>query len=330
MMRYCSFLGASAFVAVALAAGGPATAKDKLSFAYNMDPSHDAAVYAITAGKVTSDILDVEVKALTIPAAAQAMATRQFDTYENGLLALEQAAAQGLQMTMLGLELRYKPAPVGFGVWVKADGPIKTVQDLKGKKIAVGGLQSTVLTVIRIAMARKHGVNVALDGGDFNFLQVPGPGMLPALVTDRVDAATLSHIQSWQARNGRDFRMLVNSGADLMEVFGGRVVTTVIMGYKDRVTANPKAYRELLRMLKAASDYVRQNPKEVFEALAAKAKIEAAFFEDWFANYSDIPITISDADIASINRVWALARDIGMAKSPGDVKDWIWEGALRE
>ncbi|MPZ57260.1 MAG: PhnD/SsuA/transferrin family substrate-binding protein [Rhizobiales bacterium] len=320
----------STLFAAALAVGGPAAAKDKLTFTYNTDPSHDAAVWAIANGKVKSDILDIELKPLNIPAAQQAMATKQFDVYENGLLALEYAAAQGLQMKMIGIELRYQPAPVGFGIWVKKDSPIKTVQDLKGKKIAVGGLRSTVLTVIRLAMQKKYGVNVALDGGDFNFVQVPGPGMLPALQTGRVDAAALSHIQSWQARKGEDYRMLINSGEDLKEVFGFRVITTVLMGYKDRVEANPKLYREFLRMLKESSDYVKKNPKEVFTALAAKAKIDPAFFEDWFANYSEIPISISDQDIQTINRIWEMARQIGMSKNPGDVRDWIWEGAIRE
>ena len=41
-----------------------------------------------------------------------------------------------------GIELRYKAAPAGFGIWVKKDSPIKTIDDLKGKKIAVGGLTS--------------------------------------------------------------------------------------------------------------------------------------------------------------------------------------------
>jgi ABC-type nitrate/sulfonate/bicarbonate transport system substrate-binding protein len=102
------------------------------------------------------------------------------------------------------------------------------------------------------------------------------------------------------------------------------------MGYKDRVEAKPALYREFLRMLKESSDYVTKHPQEVFHGLADKAKIDPAFFEDWFANYSEIPITITNDDIASINRTWEMAKEIGMSKNPGDVRDWIWEGALRK
>jgi NitT/TauT family transport system substrate-binding protein len=258
------------------------------------------------------------------------MANKQIDVFENGLLALEYAARQGLQMKMIGVELRYQPAPVGFGLWVKKDSPIKSINDLKGKKIAVGGLRATYLTVVRLAMSKKYGVNVALDGGDFNWVQVPGSGMLPALQTGRVDAALLSHIQSWQARKGDDYRMVVNAGQDLKDTFGFRVITTVLMAYKDQVEAKPKLYREFVRMLKESSDYAKQHPDEVFQAMAAKRKIEPAFFKDWYANYAEIPISITDEDITTINRIWEMSKQIGMSKDPGDVRNWIWEGALRK
>lgn len=323
-------IAATLLLGFAIVGAWPAVAKDKLSFTFNAEPAHEAAVWALQNGKVKSDILDIEIKPLNIPAAQQAMANRQIDVFENGLLALEYAAKQGMQMKMIGVELRYQPAPVGFGLWVKKDSPIKTIQDLKGKKIAVGGLRATYVTVVRLAMQKKYGLNVALDGGDFNWLQLPGPGMLPALQTGRVDAALLSHIQSWQARHGNDYRMAVNTGQDLKDVFGFRVITTVLMAYKDQVEAKPKLYGEFVRMLKASSDYARQNPKEVFQAMAEKRKIEAAFFEDWFANYAEIPISITEEDITTINRIWEMSKQIGMSENPGDVRDWIWEGALRK
>ena len=305
----------------------PAQAKDRVSFSYNLDPSHDAAVWPIAAGKITSDLIDVDLKAITIPAA---MTTKQYDTIENGVLSLEDAEDRGLKMTMLGIELRYKPTPVGFGIWAKNDSGIKTIQDLKGRKIAAGGFRSTVFTVIRIAMQKKYGVNAALNGGDFNFVEVPGPGMMPALLTGRVDAAALSHIQSYDARQSPDFHEVVDTGADLPGVFGAPVITSVIMGYKERVDAHPEEYRELLRMLKASSDYVTAHPDEVFNAVGRADKIDPAFLHDWFAHYSDIPITVTDTDITTINREWVLATEIGATKQAEDVRKWLWKDALKQ
>jgi NitT/TauT family transport system substrate-binding protein len=324
----------AAFIGLALAAASfavaPASAKDKLSFTFNAEPAHEAAVWALQNGKIKSDTLDIEIKPLGIAAAQQAMANHQVDVFENGLLALEYAAQQGIDMKMIGVELRYQPAPVGFGLWVKKDSPIKSIQDLKGKKIAVGGLKATYVTVTRLALEKKYHVNVALDGGDFNWVQLPAPGVLPALQTGRIDAAVLSHIQSWQARHGSDFRMAVNLGEALKEVYGFRVITTVLMAYKDALAAKPEQYREFVRMLKASSDYVKQHPEEVFPALAKKYKIDEAFFADWFAHYAEIPISITDDDINGINKIWEMSKQIGMSKNPGDVRDWIWPGALRK
>ena len=308
----------------------PAQAKDRLSFSYNLDPSHDAAVWPIAAGKITSDLIDVDLKAITIPAAAQAMTTKQYDTIENGVLSLQDADDRGLKMTMLGIELRYKPTPVGFGIWAKSGSGIKSVADLKGKKIAVGGLKSTVFTMIRIALAKQYGVNVALNGGDFNFVEVPGPGMLPALLTGRVDGAALSHIQSYDARQSSDYVEVVDSGAAQPAVFGAPVITSVIMGYNERIAAHPEEYRELLRMLKASSDYVTAHPDEVFDAVGKADKIDPAFLHDWFAHYSDIPITVTDADITTINREWVLAAEIGAVKQAEDVHKFLWKDAIRQ
>ena len=64
--------------------------------------------------------------------------------------------------------------------------------------------------------------------------------------------------------------------------------------------------------------------------MAEKYKIDAAFFDDWFANYAEIPIAIADEDITAINRIWGTSKEIGMSKNPGNVRDWIWAGALRQ
>lgn len=308
----------------------PAFAKDRLSYAFNLDPTHEAFVWAIGAGKVTSDLIDVDLRAVTIPVVTQALTTRQFDATEQGFLLLEDTEARGLPVQVIGINLRYKPQPVGFGLWVKASSPIATAEDLKGRTVATVGLRSTVFSLMRMALREKHGLNVALNGGDMNIVEVPGPGMLPALLTGRVDAAALSHIQSYEARHNPEYRELVDTGHDLLDVFHEPAITAVMMAYPDRLAAKPAEYRELLRMLKASSDYAVAHIDEVAAALAAKDHIDVAFFADWFKNYGEFPVAVSAADIATINHEWQLAKEIGVANNPQDVSRWIWDGALRQ
>ena len=46
------------------------------------------------------------------------------------------------------------------------------MHELKGGKIAVFGLGSTALTMIRVALAKEHKFNIALQGGDFNWVEL--------------------------------------------------------------------------------------------------------------------------------------------------------------
>jgi NitT/TauT family transport system substrate-binding protein len=325
-------LGCAAFIAITLSAGlpGAAIAKDKLTVATYLEPAHLSAFWPLMNGKIASDTLEVEIKNLAIGAAGQAMATKQFDVFEVGALNLEDAAAQGLDIKMVGTALRYKLAPAGFGIWVKADAPYNTIADLKGKTIGSYGFKTTVFAIQRMALSGRYHVDVALDGGDFKFVQLPAPNLPGALSTDRIDAATLSHLQSYQARTGKDFRILVDSGKDMKEVYGIPMVTSIFVAYPERLAEKPEAHRELLRMLKASSDYTLAHQDEVFTAVAGSTKVPKEFFVDWWANYGSFPTAISQGDIKAIETIYAKAKEFGMSTKPPDLKQAIWDQALRE
>ena len=325
--------GSRALFAAALAAASfPAAglAKEKLTFATYLEPAHLSAFWPLINGKIPSDILEVEVKDLPVGVAGQALATKQYDVFEVGALSLEQSAKQGLQIKMVGTSLRYTMAPVGFGIWVKADSPIKTVGDLKGKKIGSYGFQSTVFALQRMALKDKYNVNVALDGGDFSFVQLPAPNLPGALATDRIDAATFSHLQSYSARKGKDFRVLVETGEDFRDVYKVQMVTSILVGYPERLAEKPELYRELLRMLRASVDYTKKHQDEVFDAVAEKTKVSKDFFVDWWANYGNFPIAISNGDVKAIEILYDKAKGLGMSENAPNVPQSIWEKALRE
>jgi NitT/TauT family transport system substrate-binding protein len=325
--------GSVALIAVMLAIAAlpaQALARDKLTVATYLEPAHLSAFWPLMNGKIPSDTLDVEVKNLTIGVGGQAMATKQFDVIEVGSLSIEDAAAQSLEVKMVGTALRYKLAPAGFGIWVKADAPYKTIADLKGKTVGSYGFKSTVFAIQRMALKDKYHVNVALEDGDFKFVQLPAPNLPGALSTNRIEAATFSHLQSYQARNGTDFRILVDTGKDLKEIYGFPMVTSVFVAYPDRLAEKPAAYRELLRMLKASTDYTLAHQEEVFTAVAAETKVPKDFFVDWWSNYGTFPTAISQGDIKAIETVFAKAMEFGLSANPPDLKRTIWDKALRE
>jgi NitT/TauT family transport system substrate-binding protein len=308
----------SGLLAACLLAGSGAAAKDKITFAYLLDPSHDAVVHALKTGKVKSDLIDVEVRALAIPALIQATSARQYDVVQTAVISIPRAEKQGLKLAILSTALRYHVSGEGADIWVRVDSPIKSVEDLKGKTVGVYGISSTGITLIRLALWKKYGVNVSLQGGDMRFVEMPAPSLPAALSTGRIDAATLIHSQAFAASKSGEFRSVAHTAKDMYETFGLRMVSAVNVGYPDKIEAKPAAYREFNRLLK------------VFAAVGKETNVDPAFFKRWFSSYSEFPAVITAQDVQAIEKVWALSQELGLIDSYPDPKGLIWSGALRE
>lgn len=316
--------------AVALLAAGPAPAKDKLTFAYLQDAVLEAVMWPMRNGKVTSDKLEIDGRGYQIPALIQGTASKQWDVVMTAVMAIPRAKEMGLELRVLSTALRYHKSGEGAHVWVRKGSPYKTIVDLKGKTIATYGLQSTGITLVRLALWKKYGVNVQFENGDFKWQQLPAPALPGALATDKVEAATLIHSQAYQAAKTGDFVAVARTAEDMWELFKLRMVAAVNVGYVEKIAAKPELYREFNRMLKASVDYTLKNIGEVAEAAAKETKNDPAYFKAWFERFSDFPAAVSQNDIDAMNKVWALSKELGILKGYPDAKTMIWEGAIRE
>src|SRR5262252_7513447 len=145
---------------------GLAQARDKVTYAYLLDPAYDAVTWAMTNGKVTSDLITVEARGLAIPQLIQATSAKQFDVIMTAVIALPPAAARGLELRIMSTALQQAAAGEGAGVWVKKDSAIQRPQELKGKALGSYGLRSTGYTQVRLALIHKYGLNAAPEAGD--------------------------------------------------------------------------------------------------------------------------------------------------------------------
>ena len=136
----------------------------------------------------------------------------------------------GLELRVLSTALRYHKSGDGAHIWVRKGSPYKTINDLKGKTIATYGLQSTGITLVRLALWKKYGVNVQFENGDFKWQQLPAPALPGALATDKVEAATLIHSQAYQASKSGDFVPVARTAEDMFELFKLRMVSAVNVG----------------------------------------------------------------------------------------------------
>lgn len=325
--RYLISAGLAAIAAAALSL--PAMAKEKVTYGYLLDPAQEGILYAIRSGIVKSDLIEIEAKALAIPALIQSTPTKRFDVLMNAVMAIPLAKRRGLDLIVLSAAITAAPGRKGGGIWVKKDSPYRTIADLKGKTIGNYALRSTGTTWIRIALWRKYGMNVAYEGGDFNWVQVPAPALPAALQSERIDAATLIHSQAFQAAQSGDFRAIAQTGQDIFELFGVNTVSAVNISYPEKLAARPEAFKEFNRMLKASVDYAVANPDRVGQEIAKKGKISAAYFKAWLKDYSRSPGVVSDQHLKAMETVWTNAKEMGILKKVPDASSVVWEYAIR-
>jgi ABC-type nitrate/sulfonate/bicarbonate transport system substrate-binding protein len=318
-------------VLLALAVGPvPAIAKDKITYAYLIDPALEGVLYGIKSGKIASPTVDISVTPLPIPALIQSTTTRQYDVVMNAVLSIPRALEQGLKMEILSTALRSVAGPESGGMWVKSSGPFKTLADLKGKTVGDTALESTGTTWTRIALSKAHGINVSFDSGDLKWVQMPATELLGALQTDHVDAANLIHLQVFQALKSGEYRSLLSTAKDIGDTFHVAQVSAVNVAYPERVDAHPDDYREFDRLLKESVDYAGAHVDEVGKAMADEFHISPEFFGWWLKNYSTFPAAVSAGDLKAIEVVWENAKALGLMGDYPKAESVVWKDAIRE
>jgi NitT/TauT family transport system substrate-binding protein len=327
-LHLASLLGG---LALGLTLAGPAAmAKDTVSYAYLIDPALEGVLYGIKSGKVTSDKIEIVATPLAIPALIQSTTTKQYDVVMNAVLSIPRALDQGLRMEVLSTALRSVVGAASGGVFVKSGGPYKNFADLKGKTIGDTALQSTGTTWTRIALWKKHGVNVAYDNGDFNWVEMPAAALLGALQTGRIDAADLIHLQAFEALKSGDYTPLLPTAQDLYDLFQVREVSAVNVGYPERLDARTDSFIEFDRMIKASVDYANAHTDEVGKAMAEQFHISPDFFGWWLKTYSIFPGDVSNEDLKSMEVVWQNAKELGLMKDYPSAESVLWKNAIRE
>jgi NitT/TauT family transport system substrate-binding protein len=140
----------------------------------------------------------------------------QWFTYNAGPSAMEAIFAGSLDVTYVGpspaLNAHFKSngeeirvisgaANAGAALAVKADSPIKTPEDFRGKKIATPQLGNTQDISCR-AWLKAHGFRITLTGGDVLVIPTANPDQLGLLQKGSVDGVWT--VEPWVTRLERD------------------------------------------------------------------------------------------------------------------------------
>ena len=167
-------------LALTLATAAPAPAAEKLTVLLDwfVNPDHGPLVVARERGFFAAEDLEVELIAPADPNdPPKLVAAKQADIAVSYQPQLHLQVAQGLPLTRIGTLVA---TPLNSLV-VLADGPVRSLSDLKGRKVgfSVGGFEDALLG----AMLARHGLQLAdIELVNVNF------SLSPALIAGQVDA----------------------------------------------------------------------------------------------------------------------------------------------
>jgi sulfonate transport system substrate-binding protein len=173
-----------------------------------------------------------------------------------------------------------KPPNADNGFWVHADGPIKKVEDLKGKRAAVNARGGGVDASLR-KMLKDHGLE---DGRDYQIVEVRFSAMLASLEDNRVDMAFLPLPFDLQAEKNPKFKQLFT----MRDALGEN--ETVVWGAKAEFIAKNRA-----AMVDMVEDNIRarawladpKNREAVLKILTKVTKIPEDQYRGWVFTQKD-------------------------------------------
>lgn len=172
------------------------------------------------------------------------------------------AAAKGLDLRVVAsLSLEADGASV-TQYMVKADSPIKTIADLKGKTVGIVGYRSSIELWARAALA-KGGLN---PDRDVSWAVVPFPAMAAALRSGKVDVAGLPRVFADPEAAKGGLRTLFTSKTGVP--FDEELILIIMR--PEIMKKHPQAVRAFLADLATATRWYLANPREAKQALIDK------------------------------------------------------------
>lgn len=203
----------------------------------------------------------------------------QWFTYNAGPSAMEAMFAGSLDVTYVGqgpaLNAHFKSngeevriisgaANGGAALVLKADSPIKTPEDFRGKKIATPQLGNTQDISCR-AWLKAQGFNVTQTGGDVIVIPTANPDQLALFQTGGVDAVWT--VEPWVTRLERD-----GNGKVFLE--DTQVLTTWLASSVKFLKEHHDLAKKIAQANAELTQWIQANPDEAQKTLITELKAE--------------------------------------------------------
>lgn len=195
------------------------------------------------------------------------VAERKVDIGFGGFTTMATARSQGKDIIVIYGVF----SPVNM-VFVRKDSSIKTLSDLKGKKLGVfGGPGSTTFAFLAVLSKNWYGVDLFHDA---ELVTAPAPALAELLGKGDIDAALLGTIESIQTFAQDRYRVLADLSAEYKAHQGGRAPAHVTVATNEEFARmHPDIVRDYLKAYASALQYVHVHP-EVWDEYAASIKMD--------------------------------------------------------
>ncbi|MBI4320067.1 MAG: ABC transporter substrate-binding protein [Chloroflexi bacterium] len=216
-------------------------------------------------------------------------------------------------VVVVGGNSSQKTRPDAATLFVAQDGPIKSLKDLEGKRIAINVINSINWLYVR-EFLDKNGI----DPKKVNFVEIGFPQMADLLANKQVDAVF----------NTEPFTTIMNDSGKFIalaypyvDVQPGTNIAHWVASEK-WVKANPITTRKFARAITRAIDYLNASRDEQVKFIAEYTKGDVNLLKK-----ATLDLYVAKADVTSLQNMTDLMLKHGMLKQKVDIAPFIWETA---
>ena len=192
------------------------------------------------------------VKFLNPPSVQLMIAEGQVDIGFGGFTTMANARAQGKDVIIV----RGIFSPVN-AVFVPLDSPLRSVADLRGKKMgSFGGPGSTTLAFFGVIASKWYGLDIFRD---VEQITAPGPLLDNLLSRGEIDAALMGTMGSIQLDAQKKYRVLANLSEEYQARQGRAPAHVMVSTSEQFARAHPEIITDFLRAYEDALQFSKEN-----------------------------------------------------------------------
>ena len=299
-MKKVFALGLAVLMSLCLLSAGAGAAEKPLAITYVKSPLNIPSILEKRLGLLEAEFgpLGYAVSHPEITSGAQqsqAMAAGSVQVANCiGGTSLLIAAAQGLDIRIAGI---YSRSPRSFCLVVK-DPAIRTVADLKGKKVA--GPKGTVLHQLLLAGLKREG----MEASQVEHIEMGIPAAVAALMSGSIDGALAAGPLALKALEG---------GARVLFNGEGLVEGTIVIGVSGAaLRERDDLARRMIDVHRRALAYAKEHPEETVKIVGEETGLSTEQVLEMEKLY-DFDPTVRSEDLAELERTMRFLVDEGLA-----------------